>query len=143
MGVSLVLVCFVYFALPILVAVWLAIVNARGHTSVRTELLFWVLTGVYVALMAVIAVGAVASVEASHGYGVLGLVLFTLPVGIVPALLAMFGGVSVLMDAGYADSTTVFFGLAAVLWSILNPIGLRWVIQRAKRRALVPPVAAN
>jgi hypothetical protein len=114
-------------AVPLAIAVVFVVLNTRGHKRARTELLFWAITAVYVAIVAAVAYSGAASVNHTHGYGVLGALMLALPLSLPGGILHQT--FAVLFDVAADPAMTAVFALCLVCWALLNPLIARRIRQ--------------
>ena len=117
---------------PVAIAVVLAVLNARGHKSGLSEILFWAIAAAYVALLAVLMCSAATSVNETHGYGIVGTVVLAFPASVLAAIahVALAYGLGV----GLAPEMTSIFAVSLVCWAVLNPLVARRIRQRVRTR---------
>ena len=129
------IVLLVDIAVPVAIAVALAVYNARDRTSLRSELLSWVITAAYVGLLAVLVFSGASSVNSTHGYGIVGAVIMALPASVGAAIVHVVLAYG--LGVGLDPEMTAIFGVSLVCWTIVNPLGARRIRQAVRRRRSV------
>ena len=143
-SLGLLVLAVVYFGVPLALVIGLAI-RTRVRTSSGSEVDFWVVTGIYLALLTLFAVVGHDDSVHGEGYGFLGYLFFTLPGSAVPSGFWLTVVSPLLAPAGLVDlsdpSASWLFTFGALCWAAVNPLALRWLLQRRNRarRALAQP----
>jgi hypothetical protein len=123
--------------IPALLAAWLIVLNVRRHRSRRTEVIFWFLVALALALPVLAGVYGILGIPVYESGYVIPTTLFTFP-GSLAAIVATVP----LADAFFDDASWAsvgyfvvmpFYLAGAVLWQLLVIVGIRRMAQRSRR----------
>jgi hypothetical protein len=122
---------------PAALAAWLIVFTVRRHRTPKTEMTFWFLTALALALPTLAGVNGILGIPVYEGGQVIPTTLFSFP-GSLAAIIATVP----LSGAFFGDGTWASLGYfivmplylaGTVLWQLVVILGLRRIIQLGRR----------
>jgi hypothetical protein len=132
-GAGLAIAFLVDLAIPLALAIWLAILNHRAPKRRSSDAIFWSLVGAYLGIVALGVWVGIAGTYAYSGIGVVIAVVLAFPGSLVPAIfnsnvIHFFFTSGEWARVGYLPVLT-FFLLGLLAWAALLPLGIRRLAQ--------------